>query len=150
MIQSHLLQIMALMAIEPPASVDERDLRDAVATVLRASSIKAPYAKSTRRARYTAGSIGGRTVPDYAKEEGVDAARGTETLAEVRGGDRQLALAGRAVHPALRQGPGQQTQGSRGDLPAGAAPAQGLHRGGLPQPAAGSASGRTPCSSTST
>ena len=83
MIQSHLLQIMALMAIEPPASVDERDLRDAVATVLRASSIKAPYAKSTRRARYTAGSIGGRTVPDYAKEEGVDAARGTETLAEV-------------------------------------------------------------------
>ena len=83
MVQSHLLQIMALMAIEPPASVDERDLRDAVATVLRASSIKAPYAKNTRRARYTAGSIGGRTVPDYAKEEGVDAARGTETLAEV-------------------------------------------------------------------
>lgn len=83
MVQSHLLQIMALLAIEPPASVDERDLRDAVATVLRASSIKAPYAKNTRRARYTAGSIGGRTVPDYAKEEGVDAARGTETLAEV-------------------------------------------------------------------
>ena len=83
MIQSHLLQIMALLAVEPPASVDERDLRDAVATVLRASSIKAPYAKSTRRARYTAGSIGGRAVPDYAKEEGVDAARGTETLAEV-------------------------------------------------------------------
>ena len=83
MIQSHLLQIMALLAVEPPASVDERDLRDAVATVLRASSIKAPYAKSTRRARYTAGSIGGRTVPDYAREEGVDAARGTETLAEV-------------------------------------------------------------------
>jgi glucose-6-phosphate 1-dehydrogenase len=83
MIQSHLLQIMALLAVEPPASVDERDLRDAVATVLRASSIKAPYAKSTRRARYTAGSIGGRAVPDYTKEEGIDAARGTETLAEV-------------------------------------------------------------------
>ncbi|HSN35872.1 MAG TPA: glucose-6-phosphate dehydrogenase [Arthrobacter sp.] len=86
MIQSHLLQIMALLAIEPPASVDERDLRDAVATVLRASSIKAPYARSTRRARYTAGSIGGRKVPDYASEEGVDAARGTETLAEVEVG----------------------------------------------------------------
>ena len=64
MVQSHLLQIMALMAIEPPASVDERDLRDAVATVLRASSIKAPYAKSTRRARYPAGTVGGRNVPD--------------------------------------------------------------------------------------
>ncbi|MDQ0075468.1 glucose-6-phosphate dehydrogenase [Arthrobacter oryzae] len=84
MIQSHLLQIMALMAIEPPASVEERDLRDAVATLLRASSIKAPYRSSTRRARYTAGSISGRKVPDYAKEEGVDAARNTETLAEVQ------------------------------------------------------------------
>ena len=86
MIQSHLLQIMALMAMEPPASVDERDLRDAVATVLRASSIKAPYAKNTRRARYTAGSSDGRKVPDYAREDGVDAARGTETLAEVQVG----------------------------------------------------------------
>ncbi|WP_427007129.1 glucose-6-phosphate dehydrogenase [Pseudarthrobacter sp. H2] len=84
MIQSHLLEIMALLAIEPPASVHERDLRDAVATVLRASSIKAPYARSTRRARYAAGTIGGRKVPDYAKEAGVDASRGTETLAEVQ------------------------------------------------------------------
>lgn len=84
MIQSHLLEIMALLAIEPPASVHERDLRDAVATVLRASSIKAPYGRSTRRARYTAGTIGGRKVPDYAREDGVDPSRGTETLAEVR------------------------------------------------------------------
>jgi glucose-6-phosphate 1-dehydrogenase len=84
MIQSHLLEIMALLAIEPPASVGERDLRDAVATVLRASSIKAPYRKSTRRARYTAGSVGGRKVPDYAQEDGVDPSRGTETLAEVQ------------------------------------------------------------------
>lgn len=84
MIQSHLLQVMALLAVEPPASVEERDLRDAVATVLRASSIHPPYAKSTRRARYTAGSIGGRKVPDYAREEGVDPSRNIETLAEVQ------------------------------------------------------------------
>jgi glucose-6-phosphate 1-dehydrogenase len=84
MIQSHLLQIMALVAMEPPATVGERDLRDAVATLLRASSISAPYAKSTHRARYTAGSIAGKKVPDYAKEEGVDPGLGTETLAEVR------------------------------------------------------------------
>ena len=84
MIQSHLLQIMALMAIEPPASIGERDLRDAVAILLRASSIKAPYRSSTRRARYTAGSIDRRKVPDYAREEGVDASRNTETLAEVQ------------------------------------------------------------------
>ncbi|MEE2568519.1 glucose-6-phosphate dehydrogenase [Pseudarthrobacter sp. J64] len=84
MVQSHLLQIMALIALEPPATIHERELRDAVGAVLRASAIKAPYAKSTRRARYTAGSIAGRTVPDYAAEEGVDPARNTETLAEVQ------------------------------------------------------------------
>lgn len=84
MIQSHLLQIMAFMAIEPPASIHEKDLRDAVATVLRASSISEPLTESTRRARYTAGTINGRQVPDYAAEEGVDAAKDTETLAEVR------------------------------------------------------------------
>ncbi|WP_308160003.1 glucose-6-phosphate dehydrogenase [Arthrobacter sp. ISL-5] len=84
MIQSHLLQILALMTIEPPATIGERDLRDAVAAVLRASSIKPPYAASTRRARYQAGSIGGRAVPDYVNEEGVDPALNTETLAEVQ------------------------------------------------------------------
>jgi glucose-6-phosphate 1-dehydrogenase len=84
MIQSHLLHIMAFLAIDAPATIGERDLRDAVATVLRASSIKAPYNLSTRRARYTAGTLGERTVPDYAAEEGVDPARNTETLAEVR------------------------------------------------------------------
>jgi glucose-6-phosphate 1-dehydrogenase len=86
MIQSHLLQIMALMAIEPPATVGERDLRDAISAVLRASSVPAPFAASTRRARYTAGSVAGKAVPDYAWEEGVDADRGTETLAEIQVG----------------------------------------------------------------
>jgi glucose-6-phosphate 1-dehydrogenase len=52
--------------------------------VLRASSIRPPYKTSTRRARYKAGSIDERKVPDYVKEEGVDPDRNTETLAEVR------------------------------------------------------------------
>ena len=84
MIQSHLLQIMALLAIEPPATIGERDLRDAVAAVLRASSIRQPYTETTRRARYLAGSLGGKNVPDYAAEQGVDPGRNTETLAEVQ------------------------------------------------------------------
>ncbi|MEI2279191.1 glucose-6-phosphate dehydrogenase [Paenarthrobacter ilicis] len=84
MIQSHLLHIMAFLAIDAPATIEERDLRDAVATVLRASSIKAPYGESSRRARYTAGALGERAVPDYAAEDGVDASRNTETLAQVR------------------------------------------------------------------
>jgi len=86
MIQSHLLHIMALLAIDAPATIGERDLRDAISTVLRASSITAPYKKSTRRARYSAGSIDGRSIPDYTAEEGVDASRNTETLAEVQVG----------------------------------------------------------------
>ncbi|MDQ0868963.1 glucose-6-phosphate 1-dehydrogenase [Arthrobacter sp. V1I9] len=86
MIQSHLLQIMALMAMEPPSTISERDLRDAVSTVLRASSVGAPYAASTRRARYTSGTVAGKEVPDYAKEDGVDASRGTETLAQIQVG----------------------------------------------------------------
>jgi len=84
MIQSHLLHIMAFLAIDAPATIEERDLRDAVATVLRASSVKGPYDASTRRARYTAGTLGERTVPDYAAEQGVDPGRNTETLAEVQ------------------------------------------------------------------
>lgn len=83
MIQSHLLQIMALMAIEPPATIGERDLRDAISAILRAGSVAAPFTASTRRAQYTAGSVAGKEVPDYAREEGVDAGRGTETLAEI-------------------------------------------------------------------
>ncbi|WP_306231582.1 glucose-6-phosphate dehydrogenase [Agrococcus beijingensis] len=83
MIQSHLLQIMALIAIEPIASVDARDLRDAVGQVLRAATV-VDVERHSRRARYTAGSVEGRDVPDYVAEAGVDAARGTETLAEVQ------------------------------------------------------------------
>ncbi len=87
MIQSHLLQIMAIMAMEPPATLHEKDVRSNIAAVLRASSIgpngSADYAAYTRRARYTHGDIGERQVPDYLSEEGVDPANDTETLAEV-------------------------------------------------------------------
>lgn len=93
MIQSHLLQIMAIMAMEPPASLDEQDVRANIAAVLRAATI-GPHATSTptpeqdlasytRRARYTEGTIGERQVPNYVDEDGVDPALGTETLAEV-------------------------------------------------------------------
>ena len=84
MIQSHLLQVLALVAMDPPASIDERDLRDAKAAVLRATHVRADDpAQSSRRARYTAGRIDERDLPAYAEEEGVDAGRSTETLAEV-------------------------------------------------------------------
>ncbi len=84
MIQSHLLQVLALMAMEAPASMGARDFRDSTAQTLRATRIwDDDPASFTRRARWTAGEIDGRELPSYADEEGVDPARGTETFAEL-------------------------------------------------------------------
>lgn len=83
MIQSHLLQVMALLALNAPASLSERNLRDHIGSLLRAARVKPGYAATTRRARYTAGSIAGRQIPNYVDEPGVDPANETETLAEL-------------------------------------------------------------------
>lgn len=83
MIQSHLLLVLALAAMEPPASIDADDLRGGMAQVLRATRPWEKKGWSSRRAHYTAGTIDGRALPAYTDEEGVDPERGTETLAEV-------------------------------------------------------------------
>lgn len=83
MIQSHLLEVMAILAMDAPATLGERDLRDRISSVLRAADVDPDFASSTRRARYTSGKIGRRKVPDYVDEPGVDPDRGTETLAEI-------------------------------------------------------------------
>jgi glucose-6-phosphate 1-dehydrogenase len=84
MIQSHLLQVLSLLAMEAPSTLQARDLRDSQAQVLRATRVwEDDPASSSRRARYTAGELDGRRLPSYADEEGVDPARETETLAEV-------------------------------------------------------------------
>src|SRR6185437_1148275 len=63
MIQSHLLQILGLLAMEPPPTLDARDLRDRKAQVLRATQVwGGDPERSSRRARYTAGTIDGRTL----------------------------------------------------------------------------------------
>lgn len=84
MIQSHLLQVLAVMAMEPPATLHERDFRDGTAAVLRATHVWGDDpAAASRRARYTAGTVGERALPSYVDEPGVDPALGTETLAEL-------------------------------------------------------------------
>lgn len=83
MIQSHLLLVLALTAMEPPASVSSEDLRGAMAQVLRATRVQTVDGSCARRARYTAGTINGRDLPNYVDEDGVDPQLGTETLAEV-------------------------------------------------------------------
>ena len=77
-LQNHMLQVLCLLAMEPPAGPGERELRDAKVAVLRAAR-----ATHSRRARYSAGRIGDRAVPAYVDEDGVDPDRGTETFAEV-------------------------------------------------------------------
>lgn len=84
MIQSHLLQVLALVAMAPPSTLEALDVRDAKAQVLRATRVWGDDpARFSRRARYSAGTVDGRSMPSYVEEEGIDPARETETLAEV-------------------------------------------------------------------
>ena len=90
-IQNHLFQVLCLIAMEPPVSLGERDLRDRKLDVLRSVRPLTPkdVVSRTRRARYTAGRLAstggadGRVVPAYVEEDGVDPQSNTETYAEV-------------------------------------------------------------------
>jgi glucose-6-phosphate 1-dehydrogenase len=85
MIQNHLLQLLCLVAMEKPDALNAKDLRDGKVELLRRVRRSTPpevAAKSTR-ARYAAGAIGDRHLPDYGQEQGVDPALETETFAEV-------------------------------------------------------------------
>lgn len=85
MVQNHLLQLLCLVAMEPPITLGERDLHNRKADVLRSVRplTEQDAARRTRRARYVAGRVGGHAVPAYVDEEGVRPARHTETFAEV-------------------------------------------------------------------
>jgi glucose-6-phosphate 1-dehydrogenase len=83
--QNHLLQILSLVGMEAPSSLDEGDLRRPKIEVLRA--VKRLSSEEVRRqsvrARYGAGRIGEREIPAYVDEEGVDPTRRTETFAQL-------------------------------------------------------------------
>jgi glucose-6-phosphate 1-dehydrogenase len=86
LIQNHLLQLLMLTAMEPPASFSANDIRDEKVKVLHA--IKPPTVEEVSqmavRAQYSAGVAGGREVPGYLEEEGVANDSKTETFAAVR------------------------------------------------------------------
>ncbi len=86
MVQSHLLQLLALVAMEPPAAFDERCVRGEKVEVLRhvRSLTPSEVATTTIRGRYTAGNVEGRSVQGYLEEPGVDLSRATETYASLR------------------------------------------------------------------
>jgi glucose-6-phosphate 1-dehydrogenase len=85
MLQNHLLQLMCLVAMEPPDSLEHSCISDRKVEVLRAAR---PWdndpASCSVRARYTAGKVDGeQEVPAYVDEEGVDPDACTETFAEI-------------------------------------------------------------------
>jgi glucose-6-phosphate 1-dehydrogenase len=91
-VQNHMLQILCLLAMDPPASLEDPELRARKLQIMSALRLLKPQdlAMCTRRARYTAGRLAetggadGRMVPAYVKEDGVDLDRQTETFAEMR------------------------------------------------------------------
>jgi glucose-6-phosphate 1-dehydrogenase len=85
MVQNHLLQLLCLVAMEPPVSLGERDLRDRKVDVLRSMRPLEDddVSTRTRRARYRAGRVLDRDIPAYVDEDGVTPDHGTETFAEV-------------------------------------------------------------------
>jgi glucose-6-phosphate 1-dehydrogenase len=86
MIQSHLLQLLALVAMEPPVTMSAEHLRDEKVKVLKAIrpiTQKAVHAHAFR-GQYTSGVVNGETVPGYLEEPGVAPDSTTETYAALK------------------------------------------------------------------
>ncbi|MQA76965.1 MAG: glucose-6-phosphate dehydrogenase [Streptosporangiales bacterium] len=83
-IQNHLLQLLALVAMEEPISFDARDLRMEKEKALSAVKLPARLDLHTARGQYAAGWQGGVQVGGYLQEEGITRSSTTETYAAVR------------------------------------------------------------------
>ena len=86
MIQNHLMQVLTLVAMEPPASITADGVRDEKVKVLKSIRSFQPHEVDTKtvRAQYTRGSFAGEDVKGYREEEGVPAESVTETYAAVK------------------------------------------------------------------
>jgi glucose-6-phosphate 1-dehydrogenase len=83
-IQNHLLQLLALMAMEEPVAFDADSLRMEKEKVLSAVRLPADLATGTARGQYAAGWQGGRQVGGFLEEDGIPADSRTETYAALR------------------------------------------------------------------
>jgi glucose-6-phosphate 1-dehydrogenase len=86
MIQNHLLQVLGLIAMEPPTSMQSDAIRNETVKVFQ--SLR-PYKeseiiKSTIRGQYLASSIKGEAIKGYREEAGVDPDSKTETYAAIK------------------------------------------------------------------
>ena len=81
MVQNHMLQLLALVAMEPPTSFDSTAVRDEKVKVLRA--LRRVAKGETVTGQYRAGAIKGEAVPGYDEELGKDS--DTETFVAIKG-----------------------------------------------------------------
>src|SRR3569833_3157701 len=86
MVQNHLLQLVCILAMEPPTSSDPDAVRDEKLKVLRAlRPITGNAVQSkTVRGQYRAGAVSGQPVPSYLDESGVAAESTTETFVALK------------------------------------------------------------------
>jgi glucose-6-phosphate 1-dehydrogenase len=80
MVQNHMLQLLALVAMEPPSSFDATAVRDEKVKVLRSLRLVGP--DETVTGQYRAGAIQGQAVPGYDEELGRDS--DTETFVAIK------------------------------------------------------------------
>jgi len=83
-IQNHLLQLLALTAMEEPVSFEAHDLRAEKEKVLSAVRVPQDIDAATARGQYAAGWQGGQPVVGYLQEDGIDKRTTTETYAAVK------------------------------------------------------------------
>jgi glucose-6-phosphate 1-dehydrogenase len=86
LVQNHMLQLLTLLCMEPPASFDADKVRDEKVKVLQAITPPTPeqVSEMTVRAQYTGGVAGGDEVPGYIDEADVPDDSTTETYAALR------------------------------------------------------------------
>jgi glucose-6-phosphate 1-dehydrogenase len=86
MIQNHLLQLLCIVAMEPPVSLDPDAVRDEKLKVLkslRPMDIR-DVASDTVRGQYRAGAVDGQSVAGYLDEPDAPADSGTETFVALK------------------------------------------------------------------
>ena len=96
MVQNHLMQLVCLVGMEPPVSLDKEAVRDEKIKVLR--SLKPigveNIATATVRGQYRAGAVGGAAVRGYLEEDGHRLRQQYRDLRRPQGRGPQLALGG--------------------------------------------------------
>ncbi len=86
MVQNHLIQLLCLVAMEPPTDLTADSVRDEKVKVVRSLRpiIGEDVAKSVVRGQYAAGAINGKSVPAYRVEERVSPKSETETYVALK------------------------------------------------------------------